>query len=280
MAVGFGAASLVNVPVKLKADIQRKYPHDRVMLGDTGIETSRLAIGTGSRGGGHSSNQTRQLGIKGLSELFITAYNDGINFWDSADSYGSHPHMREALKTVPRDKVVILTKSTSRSADGMHEDLNRFLKEIGTGYLDIVLLHAVTDPGWRTSYRGALEALAEAREKGFIRAIGISCHSFGALKEVADEPLIDVDLVRWNPGEVMMDSSIPAVQHELERMNRNGKGIVGMKVYGEGRLTHMKDQCLQFQLQHHFIHAFTLGLESMEQLRDIRKRLPEASISV
>ncbi len=273
-----GTALLTAFPYHLYAGTTRKYVSDRVRLGGTGIELSRMAMGTGTSGYRHSSNQTRQLGIRGLSDLLRAAYDDGINFWDSADQYGSHPHMKEALKKVPREKVVILTKSHAKNYKEMMADLDRFRREIGTDYLDIVLLHAITDPEWNINLRGAMDALDEAREKGIVRAQGISCHSLGALQTAADEPWVQVDLARFNPAGVAMDSDVPTVTSVLRRMKENGKAIVGMKVYGAGRLVDKKDECLEFNAAHDFLDCFTLGIENVDQLKDIQKRYPEASV--
>jgi 1-deoxyxylulose-5-phosphate synthase len=273
-----GSAIASVFPYELLAGTEKLYPHDRVMLGNTGIEMSRMAMGTGTGGYGGSSKQTRKLGIKGVSDLLRAAFDEGINFWDSADQYGSHPHLREALKKIDREKVVILTKTNSKTYKGIKSDLERFRQELGTDYFDIVLLHAITDPEWNSNMKGAMDALAEAREEGVIRAHGISCHSLGALETAADEPWVDVDLARYNPGGVSMDADVDTVHRVLSRMKKNGKAIIGMKVYGAGRLTHMKDECLEFHTGAGFIDAFTLGIEGYEQLKDIQKRLPEASV--
>src|SRR5664279_3763235 len=105
-----GAISLHHFPYRLFAAAQPKNANDRITLGPRKIEVSRMAMGTGTNGGNGSSNQTRKLGYHGVAELFRAAFDQGITFWDSADQYGSHTYIREALKTVPRDKVVILTK--------------------------------------------------------------------------------------------------------------------------------------------------------------------------
>lgn len=273
-----GSALLSAFPYELLAGESRLYPHDRVTLGNTGIEMSRMAMGTGTSGFGGSSNQTRQLGIKGLSDLLRAAFDSGINFWETADQYGSHPHLREALKKTPREQVVVLTKTNSKNYRNIKNDLERFKKELGTDYFDIVLLHAVSDPEWNRNMKGAMEALSEAKEEGTIRAHGISCHSLGALETAAGEPWVDVDLARYNPGGVSMDSDVQTVQKVLTRMKQNGKAIIQMKVYGAGRLTDRKDECLQFHTGAGFIDAFTLGIESIEQLKDVQKRLPEASV--
>ena len=273
-----GAALLSAFPYELLAAQQKIYPYDRVELGNTGITMSRMAMGTGTSGYDGSSNQTRQLGIKGLSDLLRAGFDEGINFFDTADQYGSHPHVREALKKINREEVVILTKTNSTTYEDVKSDLERFKKELGTDYFDIVLLHAVTDPQWNKNLKGAMEALGEAKEAGVIRAHGLSCHSLEALEIAADEPWVDVDLARYNPGGVAMDADVETVRKVLTRMSANGKAIIQMKVYGQGRLTDRKDECLEFHTGSPFINAFTLGLESYEQLTDVLKRLPEASV--
>jgi aryl-alcohol dehydrogenase-like predicted oxidoreductase len=102
--------SLNRFPHQLFAAARPKNPNHRGILGPRRIELSRMAMGTGTIGSNGSSNQTGKLGYRGLSELFRAAYDQGINFWDAADAYGSHTYLREALKTVPRDKVVILAR--------------------------------------------------------------------------------------------------------------------------------------------------------------------------
>jgi aryl-alcohol dehydrogenase-like predicted oxidoreductase len=273
-----GAITLANFPYHLYASTGRKYAHDRVKLGDSGVEVSRLAMGTGTHGGGNSSAQTRRLGIKGLSDLLYAACDEGINFWDSADMYGSHPHMKEALKYVNREEVVIMSKTRAKTADQMKADLERFRQEIGTDYIDIILLHAVTNPNWRTDLKGAMEVLSEAKEKGTVKIRGISCHSLAALEEAAVEPWVDLDLARWNPGGVNMDADVETVEKVLTRMKDNGKSIMGMKVLGQGELTDKKNECLQFQLGTDFIDCFTIGFESYDQFKDLQKRIPEASV--
>lgn len=265
-------------PYHLYAGEQRKYVSDRIKLRSGGLELSRLAMGTGTEGGGGSSNQTRSLGIRGLADLLQAAYDEGINFWDSADMYGSHPHMKEALKKIKRENVVILTKTRSRSYKDVLTDLERYRTEIGTDYIDIVLLHAVTNPNWNKDMTGAMDALSEAREKGLIKAHGISCHSLGALQTAADEPWVQVDLARYNPGNASMDADYETVRKVLQRMKNNGKDIIGMKVYGAGTLVNKKDECLQFQSAASFIDAFTLGIENYDQLKDVIRRFPEASV--
>ena len=137
-----GAISLHRFPYPLFAAAKPKSATDRVLLGPRKIEISRMAMGTGTSGSNGSSNQTRKLGYHGVAELFRAAFDQGINFWDSADQYGSHTYIREALKTVPREKVVILTKTNSTTAAAIKADIDRYRRELGVDQIDILLLHA------------------------------------------------------------------------------------------------------------------------------------------
>jgi aryl-alcohol dehydrogenase-like predicted oxidoreductase len=276
--IGAGAIGLSSFPHHLYAGEIKKYAHDRVTLGNTGIEVSRMAMGTGTRGGNGSSNQTRNLGIKGLSDLHRNNYDNGITFFETADQYGSHPHIREAMKKIPREKVVILTKTFANTADKMKEDLDRFRKELGTDYIDILLLHFLRAGDWNVQKKGVMEVLSQAREEGIVRANGVSCHSLEAMETAIDEPWAEVMLSRFNPGETKMDGSVSVIRKVLEKYQEKGKGVIQMKVFGGGELTNRRDECLQFALGHSCIDSFTIGIDQAEQFTDLQKRIPAASI--
>lgn len=273
-----GAFAINPFQHQLYAAAAKKYAYDRIMLGNTGIELSRLAMGTGTHGVNKQSNQTRILGVKGVGELLYAAYDEGINFWDSADQYGTHPHLKEALNHVPREKVVIMTKTHATTAQEMKDDLDRFRQELNTDYLDIVLLHFMRDPNWPKIKTGAMEVLAQAREDGIIRSHGVSCHTLGALKAAADSDWVQVDLARINPYAARMDGSVNEVVPVLKRMKAQGKGIIGMKIFGAGQLVDKKDECLQYTLGKDFIDCFTIGQEDFGETRDLLKRIPDSSV--
>jgi 1-deoxyxylulose-5-phosphate synthase len=265
-------------PYHLFAATTKKYAWDKIILGNTGIEVSRLAMGTGTNGVGNSSNQTRKLGLGGLVNLLRTGYDNGVFFWESADQYGTHPHMKEALKRVDREKVVILTKTHAQTEKEMKADMDRFRSEIGTDYIDIMLLHALTDPKWNENRKGAMDYLSRARENGIIKAHGVSCHSLSALKTAADEPWVQVDLARMNPAGVRMDAEVPIVVKILEKMKSKGKGVIGMKILGGGNLRNQVDTSLQYALAQNYIDCFTIGSESIDEFEDLTKRIPTASV--
>jgi len=249
---------------------------DTVIIGNTGIKTSRLAMGTGTVGVGHHSHQTA-LGVDGLSRLLLNGHDNGLRFFDAADSYGSHPHVAEALKHLSRDKVTLLTKSWARDADGMRADLDRFRKELGTDYLDIVLMHCLTEADWTTQFRGAMDVLEEAKQKGIIRAHGCSCHSIEALRAAAKSPWVEVDLVRINPIGSHMDADPATVVSVMKEMKAAGKGLVGMKILGQGDMRNRQDEAIKYALSLGLLDAFTIGAESKGEQEDLIRRISAAA---
>jgi len=257
--------------------LPRKFtPSETVTLGQSGIQTSLLAMGTGTLGSGHHSNQTA-LGVKGLSELLLNGYDHGLRFFDCADSYGSHPHVAEALKQVRRDKVTVLTKTWARDAKSARADLDRFRKELGTDYLDVCLMHCLTESDWTERYRGVMDVLSEARQKGVIRAHGCSCHSIEALRAAAKSPWVEVDLVRINPIGSHMDADPGTVVGVLREMKSAGKGIVGMKILGQGDLRTRPDEAIKYALSLGVLDAFTIGAENKTEQEDLIRRIPMAA---
>jgi aryl-alcohol dehydrogenase-like predicted oxidoreductase len=249
--------------------------YDTVTLGNTGIKTSRLAMGTGTVGSGHHSHQTA-LGVKGLSDLLLNGYDKGLRFFDAADSYGSHPHVAAALKQVPRDKVTVLTKTFSRDAASARADLDRFRRELGTDYLDICLIHCVTEADWTDRYRGVLDVLSEAKQKGIIRAHGSSCHTIEALRTAAKSPWVEIDLARINPVGAIMDADPATVIGLLKEMKAAGKAVVGMKILGQGALRNRQDEGIKFALSNGVLDAFTIGAESKQEQEDLIRRIAAA----
>ena len=278
MTTATAAVSFNPFPYHLFAGEAKKFAHDKVTLGNTGIELTRMAMGTGTHGVNKSSNQTRALGVKGLADLLHMAYDNEVLFWDSADQYGTHPHLKEALKYVPREKVVILTKTHATTEKEMKADLDRFRQELGTDYIDIMLLHVQTKPNWPEIKQPGMEVLSRAREDGIIRAHGVSCHTLEALKAAEASDWVQVDLARFNPTGARMDGEVDEVAAVLKSMHKQGKGIIGMKVFGGGKLRDRVDECLEFHLAQDFIDCFTIGQENATEHLDLLKRIPAASV--
>jgi aryl-alcohol dehydrogenase-like predicted oxidoreductase len=251
----------------------------QITLGKSGITVSRLAMGTGTNGWNHRSNQTR-LGMKGFVGLAEYAHDAGIMFFDAADTYGSHTYLREALKIIPREKVVILTKIWIDSDNWFSSQdavttLDRFRKEIGTDYLDIVLLHCQTSPNWLAETQRLREGLSQAKTKGIVRAHGVSCHGFEALKAAAASDWVDILLARINPAGSQMDSTPQNVMPVLKQAHDRGAGVIGMKIFGAGALTRaeQRQQSLEYVWNSGNVDAMTIGFENAVQIEDTITRV-------
>jgi aryl-alcohol dehydrogenase-like predicted oxidoreductase len=237
----------------------------QVTLGSTGIRVSRLCIGTGTNGWNGESNQTR-LGFDRLVDLLCYAHDRGITFWDLADQYGSHPHAAAAMRRVGRENVVLTTKTVSRTPAEIHQDLDRFRRELETDTLDIVLLHCLTDPEWVNKLGSVMEAMSKAKERGILRAVGVSCHNFGAFQAAADCDWVDVVLARINYAGASMDAPPDQVVPVLERMHRRGKGVYGMKVIGAGKLGDDPARAMEFVLNLSCVDAIVIGMDDEGQI--------------
>jgi 1-deoxyxylulose-5-phosphate synthase len=280
-ATGMGAAwlssttSLASV-LAFETPSRKFNAHDDVVLGKTGIRTSRLAMGTGTIGFAGASNQTR-LGMSPFARLLVNGFNEnGLSFFDTADSYGSHPYVATAVKQLPRDKVVIMTKTDNRDPAGVRRDLDRFRRELGVDYIDIVLIHCVTESDWTTRYRGVMDNLSEAKHQGIIRAHGVSCHSLTALRAAAASPWVEVDLVRLNPIGSHMDADPDTVIKIIKQMRADGKGIIGMKILGQGDMRDKPSEAIRYALNSGVLDAFTIGAESQQEQNDLTQRIAAA----
>jgi aryl-alcohol dehydrogenase-like predicted oxidoreductase len=271
-AAGFASHTLAQRLFALPAITRKVSAADPVTLGGTGVVTSRLAMGTGTVGSGHTSHQSA-LGVNGLSRLLLNGYDQGLRFFDAADSYGSHPHVGEALQHVDRSKVTVLTKSWAREPKEMRADIDRFRRELRVDYIDLFLMHCLTEADWTTRFRPVMDVLEEAKHQGIIRAHGCSCHSIEALRAAAASPWVEVDLVRINPIGAHMDADPETVVSVIRQMKSAGKAVIGMKILGQGDLRDRQDEALKFALGLNLLDAFTIGAESIAEQNDLLRRI-------
>jgi 1-deoxyxylulose-5-phosphate synthase len=178
---------------------------------------------------------------------------------------------------VPRDKVTVLTKTWARDPASARADLERFRRELGTDYIDICLMHCLTDGDWTDRYKGVMDVLSEAKHKGIIRAHGCSCHSIEALRTATKSAWVEVHLVRINPVGAYMDSDPATVVSVMREMRAAGKGIIGMKILGQGELRNRQDEALRYALSLNLLDAFTIGAESKSEQEDLIRRISAAA---
>jgi predicted aldo/keto reductase-like oxidoreductase len=281
-----GAGILAAGPTRLKAAGSKNKSKggatEIVTLGKTGIKVSRLAQGTGWNGSARSSAHTR-LGEKEFTRLIRHSIDSGITLMDMADLYGSHPYVRKALDGVPHDKYRILSKIWPREAywnmpsGGATEEVNRFRRELNSDVIDICLIHCMTNSEWPNTYERIRDELSEMKQKGAVRAVGVSCHDFGALKVAAAHPWVDVILARINNvgKDAYMDGTSEEVAAVLKQARRDGKVVLGMKIFGAGKLVRpeQKDASLKYVFGNDLVDAVTIGMMKTEEVDDTIKRM-------
>jgi 1-deoxyxylulose-5-phosphate synthase len=273
---GYAALNAAGLPVQGFTPVTGSI--DKVRLGNSGLTVSRVAMGTGSIGGNHQSNQTR-LGLANFIKMAHHAYERGIHFFDTADTYGSYPFVKKVFKEVPREKVTLLGKmwtyNDPSNSEPVDKALDRFRSETGSEYFDIMLLHCMTNGKWPEEKKRYMDYFSEAKQKGIIKAVGVSCHNIDALKVAATEPWVDIILSRINPFQSHMDGTPAEISALLEHARNNGKGIVGMKIFGNGDkiLENEREESITFALKKSNIHCMTLGLESISQVDDAVERV-------
>jgi predicted aldo/keto reductase-like oxidoreductase len=252
---------------------------DKVRLGESRLTVSRIAMGTGTHGYNKSSDQTR-LGMEQFVKLAHYAYEKGIRFYDMADGYGSQHYIGEAIKTLPRENLTLLSKlwtyeENSGKNEPVRQIIDRFRREAGTDYFDILLMHCMTDGNWPNNRKHYMDGLSKAKQDGIVKSVGVSCHNWDALVEAVASPWVDVIMARINPFGTLMDNTPEAVKELLGKARRNGKGIIAMKVFGEGK--HVTDdereKSLKFIIEESNVHCMTLGISSETQIDDAVARV-------
>ncbi|MBE7541555.1 MAG: aldo/keto reductase [Bryobacteraceae bacterium] len=281
---GFAGALAATGMMKAHAAAPSKAT-EMVTLGKSGVRVTRLAQGTGFNGSARSSAHTR-LGEKAFQSLIRHDLEHGVTFMDAADLYGSHPYLRNALRGVPREKYNILTKLWPRTefwnsySGGAKAEIDRFRKEFATDQLDVVLIHCLMNDRWTNDLKRTMDEMAEMKQKGVVKAVGVSCHDFGALKVAAASPWTDVLLVRINNvgKAAAMDAPVEEVVPVIKQARAAGKGIIGMKIFGAGKLTapEQRDASLKFVFQNKLVDAVTIGMLSEAEVNDTMARIDKA----
>jgi len=263
-------------------------PYERVPLGKTNIKVSRVGFGTGMRGGGRQSNQTR-LGKETFEGLLQASYERGVRLFDAADLYGTHPYLAGALKKMPRKDYAIVSKIWWRRG-GIPEQqrpdadvvIERFLKELDTDYIDLILLHCVVSEKWPEELGTQMNILDKLKKKGLIRAHGVSCHSLEALKACVKESWVDSVHARINAYGTKMDGPPEKVAPVLKDLHEAGKGVVGMKLIGEGSFRNSdekRDESVRYVLGLGCVDTMVVGFEKIEEVDDFAARVRKVAVA-
>ncbi|MCK5067180.1 MAG: aldo/keto reductase [Bacteroidales bacterium] len=258
-------------------------PLQRVALGLTGIKPTLLGMGTGISGGSRNSFLTRQERAKSVATI-RHAYDRGIRMFDNADTYGTHGLIAEALKGMEREELVLTSKIWTREGGIPEKErpdanivVDRFRKELNTDYIDVVQIHCMVEPDWTDHERRQMDILEELKVKGIIRAHGVSVHTLEAMKSGVADPWVDVLHARINPFGIAMDRPDPAeVVEVIHQMHASGRGVIGMKLVGNGDLRNESekiDQSLKFVLGLNSVDMVIVGFESEAQIDNYLDRM-------
>ena len=287
-ALGVGGL-IVAAPqaARAQAPTTRFDPYALVQLGKTPLKVSRFCLGTGMRGGMRSSNHSR-MDKQAFETLIRESFDRGTRLFDLADLYGTHPYVIPALKGIARDRYQIVTKlwfmpGSLPEPERPDPDVvvARFLKELQTDYIDLVLLHCVTSATWPAELRRQMDLLSSLKEKGHVRALGVSCHSLQALQAAAREPWVESVHARINPYGMSMDGPPEKVAPVLKDIHAAGKGVVGMKIIGEGRLRNddeRRDASVKYALTLGCVDVLNVGCESLAEVDDLASRVRRVAL--
>ena len=256
-------------------------------LNQGNLKITRLGMGTGSING----RVQKDLGQQGLNRLIQYAYDRGVRYIDTAKNYMTHDMMREALKPLPREKIFLQTKMPSW--DGGPKDplaeIDSYRRALGVDYIDSLLIHCTVTADWPEKLKAMMDAFDEAQSKGWIRAKGMSCHGLRALRVAAQSDWMEVQLARINPQGHHVDGDHPTNPHdpkgkvaeamkEIKAMHDKGRGIIGMKLAGNGDFTNPEDRekAIQYAMTCGFVDSVVIGFKSPAEIDEAIERINRA----
>jgi predicted aldo/keto reductase-like oxidoreductase len=272
-----------------QADLLRASPAvkrtatDQVVLGNTGVRLSRVGMGTGSDNG----HIQRNLGKDGFNSLVRYAYDQGVTYFDCAAAYATFDWIADAVRGLPREKLFIQSKINHQPDDILKEiDLHR--KVFDTDYVDSLLVHCMIKNNWIEDWKRVRDGYDQAQEKGWIRAKGVSCHSLPALRDAVASDWPQVHLVRVNPQGAFMDGpeqNYNMVQNEtgpvleqLKIMRAKGRGVIGMKMVGNGTFVNAEDRqkAVRLAMSMPEVNAVVIGFKSRAEVDEGLRRVNAA----
>jgi hypothetical protein len=255
---------------------------DWVPLGNSGVQVTRLAFGTGTFGG----RVQRELGQAEFTKLVRHAYDRGIRFFESADAYSEmHEMLAVALKGLPRDSYRLMTKFRLRETADPKETIDRFRREMNSEYFDILLLHCVRTADWPQQFARLRDVFSEVKENKVILSHGASCHGLLPLRAFPGTKWLDVALLRINHDGTRMDTlrggegeekgDVNEVVSHIRKVHAQGTGVIGMKLMGESRFTEpeQRDASLQFAIKLGTVDSVTIGYKSTAEIDEAIDRI-------
>jgi 1-deoxyxylulose-5-phosphate synthase len=248
---------------------------DLVTLGNSGVKVTRLAFGTGTNNG----QVQRQLGQAEFTKLVRYAYDQGIRFFESAESYpGMHEMLGIALKGIPRENYRLMTKVTTGDGQDPKQKIDYLRKIAQTDYFDIMLLHIQRSPNWPAKTTEWQDIIIEAEHKQAVRAHGASVHGLPALRALPSDKWLQIGMVRMNHKGTLMDSdgrdfvdtgNVPEVVQHVQAARKTGKGVISMKLVGAGAFSNSRDDrkaAMRFAFRNAGVDCVTVGYKSRAEV--------------
>jgi predicted aldo/keto reductase-like oxidoreductase len=279
------AAALFSVGGVAPARAAKKSAADWVTLGKSNVKVTRLALGTGTFGG----RVQRELGQPEFTRLVRHAYDRGIRFFETADAYTGMPQMlAAALKGVPRDSYKLMTKYRLRDQENIKATIDRLRSDLGTEYVDILLMHCLRSPSWPEEQKRLQDEFSEAKAKQIIVAHGASCHGLLPLRHFPGHQWLDVALLRINHKGTKMDTmqtrdtddlgNVPEVVSHIKKVHAQGTGVLGMKLVGEGQFTTAADReaAMKFAFGTGAVDSVTIGFKNTAEIDEAIERVERA----
>ena len=275
------ASALLLTPASaLRAEVKKRTASDQVSLGNTGLKLSRLGFGTGS----DSGNIQYALGQEKFNSLIHYAYDQGITYFDCAQSYRTFEWIGPAIKGLPREKLFLQSKVPGQP-EKILEAIDHHRKVFDTDYVDSLLIHCMVKDGWTDQMKRIMDAFDEAKEKKWIKSKGVSCHSLPALRAATNSSWTEVHLVRVNPQARHIDGmdetwnkpgkDLAPVLAELRTMRQKGRGIIGMKIIGNGEFTDAADRekSIRYAMSRPELDSVVIGFKSTAEIDEAIKRM-------
>jgi aryl-alcohol dehydrogenase-like predicted oxidoreductase len=260
--------------------VARRTAADQVRLGNTNLRLSRLGFGTGS----NSGNVQHALGQEGFNRLIRYAYDQGITYFDCAQSYRTFEWLGGAIKSLPREKVFIQSKISGKP-ENVLEAIDHHRKVFDTDYVDSMLIHCMVKDGWTDEFKRIMDGFNEAKEKKWILAKGVSCHSLPALRAATASDWTEVHLVRLNPQARHIDGieqtwdkpghDLSPVLTEVRAMRAKGRGVIGMKIIGDGEFLRPEDRemSIRYAMSRPELDAIVIGFKNKEEIDEAISRV-------
>ena len=285
LRTGLAASVLSTTGAGALANKHKRSATDWVTLGKSKVKVTRLAFGTGTTSG----RAQRELGQDGFTRLVRYAYDRGIRFFETAESYHGMPEMLAiALKGLPRDSYRLMTKYSTPASGDPAPKIDQFRRQLNTEYVDILLLHCLRPPTWATDYESLQDGFSLAQQKGIIAAHGASIHGLPALRTIPGNQWLQVAMIRMNHNGTKMDTpemrdvnqpgNVEEVVAHTRKVHAQGMGVISMKLCGEGRFTAAEDRdaAMKFAMNLGCVDSVTIGFKNTAEVDEAIERMDRA----